>query len=70
MRNQAILLETEIDAYIITSYDEHLSEQTADYDKRLQHITGFTGNWGFAVVSSNNEIFENMYKFTLKYSIR
>lgn len=51
MQNQALLLESEIDAYIIPTYDEHLNDHVADYDKRLQHITGFTGDYGFAVVS-------------------
>lgn len=51
MRNQAILLESEIDVYIIPTFDENLNDHVADYDKRLQYVTGFTGDYGFAVVS-------------------
>ncbi|XP_023223651.1 xaa-Pro aminopeptidase 1-like [Centruroides sculpturatus] len=37
-------------AYIITNNDEHQSEILADYDKRLQYISGFSGSDGVAVV--------------------
>lgn len=43
MRIRASLHGSEIDAYIITSYDDHLNEDIADHDKRLQYISGFTG---------------------------
>lgn len=43
MRVRASLQGAEIDAYIITSYDEHLNEDIDDHDKRRQYISGFTG---------------------------
>lgn len=43
MRIRASLHGSEIDAYIITSYDDHLNEDVADHDKRRQYISGFTG---------------------------
>lgn len=52
MRVRASLHGSEIDAYIITSYDEHLNEDIADYDKRRQYISGFTGPTAVIVVSS------------------
>lgn len=43
MRIRASLHGSEIDAYIITSFDDHLNEDIADHDKRRQYISGFTG---------------------------
>jgi len=40
----------EIDAYIITSYDEHQTEYVAERDERRKFLTGFTGSNGDAVV--------------------
>lgn len=42
----------EIDGYILTSYDEHLNSEVADYDKRLQYISGFSGHEGFAAITA------------------
>jgi hypothetical protein len=41
---------TEIDAYIVTSYDEHQIYQSDDLEGRLQFISGFSGPIGDAVV--------------------
>lgn len=41
----------EVNAYIVTSFDEHQNEDVADCDKRREYITGFTGTIGDAVVS-------------------
>lgn len=41
---------SEIDAYIVTSYDEHQIYQTDDLEGRLQFISGFGGPIGDAVV--------------------
>lgn len=43
MRIRASIEGSEIDGYIITSYDEHLTEDVTDRDKRRQYISGFTG---------------------------
>ena len=43
--------EKNIDAYIIPSEDEHQSEYVANYDKRREWISGFTGSAGVAVVT-------------------
>lgn len=43
MRIRASVQGPEIDAYIITTYDEHQSDETAESDRRLQYISGFTG---------------------------
>lgn len=41
---------SEIDAYIVTSYDEHQIHQSDDLEGRLQFISGFSGPIGDAVV--------------------
>ena len=45
--------DNNIHAYIIPSEDEHQSEYVANYDKRRQWISGFTGSAGVAVVTAN-----------------
>lgn len=42
----------EIDAYILPPYDEHLNQEMAETDKRVQYLTGFTGIGAFAVVTA------------------
>ena len=41
---------SEIDAYIVTSFDEHQNHQEDDSNGRLQFISGFSGPVGDAVV--------------------
>ena len=41
---------TEVDAYIVTSYDEHQNHQDDDTEGRLEFISGFSGPIGDAVV--------------------
>lgn len=54
MRNQlkmrVSLTGSDVGAYIVTSYDEHQNEDVAEWDKRRQYLTGFTGTIGDAVV--------------------
>ncbi|KAG8224299.1 hypothetical protein J437_LFUL007239 [Ladona fulva] len=40
-----------IQAFIITSDDEHQSENVPEHDRRMEYITGFTGSQGEAVVT-------------------
>lgn len=42
--------EKDYAAYIVTNNDEHQSEILADYDKRLQYISGFSGSNGIGVI--------------------
>ncbi|XP_025832435.1 xaa-Pro aminopeptidase ApepP [Agrilus planipennis] len=51
MRDEIQLKEQPIDAYIITSYDEHMTEYTSDYDKRREYISGFSGTYGDVIVT-------------------
>lgn len=51
MQIRASVQGSEIDGYIITSYDEHQSEFVAEEDKRRQYLTGFNGTNGDAVVT-------------------
>lgn len=39
-----------IDAYILTTYDEHQNHQEDDAEGRLEYISGFTGPVADAVV--------------------
>lgn len=51
MRIRASVEGSEIEGYIITSYDEHLNEDVNDSDKRRQYISGFTGTSAIIAVS-------------------
>lgn len=42
----------QIDAYIVTTFDEHHNHQEEDVESRLQYISGFTGPIADAVVSN------------------
>ncbi|XP_058813731.1 xaa-Pro aminopeptidase ApepP isoform X2 [Topomyia yanbarensis] len=50
MRTRSSTQTTEIDAYIVTTYDEHMSDQLMESDRRLKFLTGFSGP-GLAVVT-------------------
>lgn len=51
MRERSSLQGPEIEAYIVTSFDEHQNHQEDDASGRLQYISGFSGPIGDAVVS-------------------
>ena len=46
-----LMKEHRLDVYIIPSEDSHQSEYIAPCDARRQHICGFTGSAGTAVVT-------------------
>lgn len=52
MQIRASLQGPEIDGYILPSYDENLNSEVADYDKRLQYISGFSGHEAFATITA------------------
>ena len=52
LRSQMAMLG--VDAYIITSADEHLSEYTAEFWRFREWMTGFTGSAGTLVVTHEN----------------
>jgi hypothetical protein len=51
MRIRSSLQGHEIDAYIVTTFDEHHNHQEDDVEGRLQFISGFSGPIADAVVS-------------------
>lgn len=51
MQSRVATQGQELDAYIITSFDEHLSEFVAEFDERRRFISGFSGKIGTAVVT-------------------
>lgn len=50
MKSRSHQSGSEIDAFIVTSYDEHQIYQSDDLESRLQFISGFSGPIGDAVV--------------------
>lgn len=54
MRSRSSSQGHAIDAFIVSSYDEHQIYQTDDSEGRLQFISGFTGPMGDAVVTLNS----------------
>jgi Xaa-Pro aminopeptidase len=48
---RALLAARGLDAYLVPSEDAHQSEYIADRDKRREFLTGFTGSFGYAVVT-------------------
>jgi len=49
-----LMQENHMDAYIIPSFDAHQSEYIADYWKRREWISGFTGSAGTVVITLND----------------
>ncbi|KAF6214837.1 hypothetical protein GE061_009580 [Apolygus lucorum] len=45
---------TPLNGYLVTSYDQHISEQVAERDRRLQFMTGFTGHTGNAIITDTD----------------
>lgn len=46
-----LMKENKMDAYIIPSFDDHMSEYVADYWKGREFISGFTGSAGTAIIT-------------------
>lgn len=51
-----------IEAYIVTSYDEHQNQKLDEADKRIKFISGFSGSDADVVVS-----FGGKFNFSLSY---
>ncbi|XP_048517336.1 xaa-Pro aminopeptidase ApepP isoform X1 [Dendroctonus ponderosae] len=45
-----------VDAYIVTSSDEHQSVETDEYDRRREYISGFSGSYGDAIITMNKAV--------------
>lgn len=50
---RSLMLKNQVDAYLITGADPHLSEYTPDSWKTREWISGFTGSYGKVLVTSN-----------------
>ncbi len=50
MRDRAYVEGPQIDAFIVTSFDEHHNHQDDGKESRLQYISGFSGPIADAVV--------------------
>ncbi|CAH1975267.1 unnamed protein product [Acanthoscelides obtectus] len=51
MTDETVLLTLPIQAYLITSSDEHQSIDIDGFEKRREYISGFSGSYGDAVVT-------------------
>lgn len=56
MINETITKGIRLDAYIINSQDEHQNEFVAEYDKRREFISGFSGSYGDALVTADKAV--------------
>ncbi|XP_055589839.1 uncharacterized protein LOC129742016 [Uranotaenia lowii] len=56
MRTRASTKNIEVDAYLITSYDEHMSDQLMESDKRLKFLTGFSEVSATAIVTMKSAV--------------
>lgn len=43
-----------IDAYIVSTWDEHLNEEVSNRDKRTQFISGFTGKIAHVIITKHS----------------
>lgn len=55
MQNSISVQGTTLDAYIVTSFDEHLNEYTAEFDHRHTFISGFTGKLAEIVITTTSQ---------------
>lgn len=62
MKKRISIHGNEIDAYIVSTWDEHLNEYVSDHDKRTQYISGFTGRIAYVVVS-----FDSCYSYSVPF---
>jgi hypothetical protein len=58
----------QINAYIVTPFDEHQTYQTDDTESQLQYISGYSGPTGYAVVSFKLELATNIEDAKLLFS--
>lgn len=54
MKNRASMHGSAIDAFIVTTWDEHLNEDISDHDKRTQFISGFTGKIAHVIITKKS----------------
>lgn len=53
MQTRSSMHGATIDAYIVSTWDEHLNEDISDHDKRIQFISGFTGKFAYVVITKH-----------------
>ncbi|XP_066253724.1 xaa-Pro aminopeptidase ApepP-like isoform X1 [Euwallacea similis] len=56
MKSEVILGTRPIDAYIVTSSDEHQSVETDEYDRRREFISGFSGSYGDTIITIDKAV--------------
>lgn len=49
-----IMSQQNIDAFVLSTFDEYLGEYVSERNKRLQWLTGFTGSAGVAVILADS----------------
>ena len=66
---QELLQQKDIDAYIIPTSDYHMSEYTPDYFKAREYISGFTGDAGTLLVTTDEALLWTDGRFFLQATI-
>lgn len=61
-----LISASKLDAYIIPMNDEFMNEYMADYAKRIEFLTGFTGSNATVVVTKNSAAFFTDGRYTLQ----
>ena len=61
---RALFNQNSIEAYIVPSTDEYLSEYCSDYLKRLEYISGFTGSNGYILITLDKIYFYTDGRYT------
>lgn len=66
MNMRASMRGSEIDAYIVSTWDEHLNDDVNDHDKRTQFISGFTGKIAHVVITQKSAALWTDEKYLIK----
>ena len=61
---RALFNQYRIEAYLVPSTDEYLSEYSPEYLKRLEYISGFTGSNGYILITRHKVYFYTDGRYT------
>lgn len=54
MQMRSTIRGSAIDAFIVSTWDDHLNEEVSNRDKRTQFISGFTGKIAHVVITKHS----------------
>ena len=61
-----IFRREKIDSYIIPKNDEYFGEYISDHNDRLNHISNFTGSYGFSLITKDKNYLFVDGRYTLQ----